>query len=95
MKTRRRRNKKRATRRKGGMFAARAAKSAASTVGSLAFGLGKEVAKSKAQDAFKDQVKSWENSVNNKENQENIKINNNKPQFRPVNSQLYKYQNQL
>ncbi len=91
MKTRRRRNKKRATRRKGGMFAARAAKSAASTVGSLAL----EVAKSKAQDAFKDQVKRLENSVNNKENQENIRINNNKPPFRPVNSQLYSYQNQL
>ncbi len=83
MKTRRR-NKKRATRRKGGMFAA---KRAASTVGSLAL----EVGKAKAQDIFKEKVKGWENSVNNKENQENIKINNNKP----VNSQLYNYQNQL
>jgi hypothetical protein len=92
MKTRRRRNKKRATRRKGGMFAAKsAAKRAASTVGSLSKTLFSEVGKAKAQDAFKDQVKSWENSVNNKENQENIKINNNKP----VNSQLYNYQNQL
>ena len=90
MKTRRRRNKKRATRRKGGMF-----RSTVKSVGSLAFGLGKEVAKSKAQDEFKSQVKNWENSVNNKENQENIGINNNKPSFRPVNSQLYSYQNQL
>jgi hypothetical protein len=87
MKTRNRRNKKKATRKKGGMF-----RSAAKTVGKFAL----EVGKSESQDIFKEKVKGWENSVNNNiENQENIKINNNKPQFRPVNSQLYNYQNQL
>lgn len=46
------------------------------TVGSLTGSLIKEVTNSKAQDAFKEQVKSWENSRENKENVRNISVKN-------------------
>lgn len=76
------------SRAKGGMF-----RSATKKIGNLAIGLGEEVLKSKTQDEFKSQVKSWEKNINSKENQENQenlniqKENYNKLPFKPVSLQ--------
>ena len=73
--TRKNRRTKRKTLRKraknGGML-----RQSIKKVGSLTGTLIKEVGKSKAQDAFKDQVKGWENSQENKENERNVSNKN-------------------
>lgn len=58
----------------GGMFPG--IRRTAKTIGSLTGSLVKEVSKSKSQDAFKDQVKGWENSRENKENVRNVSVKN-------------------
>ncbi len=72
--TRKNRRTKRKTLRKnknGGML-----RQSLKKVGSLTGALIKEVTKSKSQDAFKDRVKSWENSRENKENVRNVSNKN-------------------